>query len=109
MPACLDWSQTHPAKCLVDWAGCRHSLRFASAFMARTPAWKMLCVARTNGLAYGWQGLPRWPVLLWTVRLREGMVKALRHGDNSVFRGFLPTSPGTIEERADQGDGPARE
>ena len=76
-------------------------------------------IARPHCIAYDWQGLPRgpvalarrlgWPVLLWTVRSREDMVKALRHGDNTVFEGFLPTSPGTIEERADQGDGPARE
>jgi glycerophosphoryl diester phosphodiesterase len=75
-------------------------------------------IARPQCLAYGWKGLPHgpvtlarrlgWPVLLWTVRSREDMVKALRHGDNIVFEGFLPTSPGTIEERADQGDGPAR-
>ncbi|KHK04418.1 glycerophosphodiester phosphodiesterase family protein [Desulfovibrio sp. TomC] len=76
-------------------------------------------IARPHCIAYGWRGLPHgpvalvrwlgWPVLLWTVRSREDRVKALRHGDNIVFEGFLPTSPGAIEERADQGDGPARE
>ncbi len=66
-------------------------------------------VARPHCLAYGWWGLPRLmpalfrrlglPVLLWTVRAREDMVKALRHGDNIVFEGFLPPSPDAATEQ----------
>jgi len=66
-------------------------------------------VARPHCLAYGWWGMPRLmpatfrrlglPVLLWTVRAREDMVKALRHGDNIVFEGFLPPSPDAAMEQ----------
>ncbi|MHC1789047.1 glycerophosphodiester phosphodiesterase family protein [Solidesulfovibrio sp.] len=69
-----------------------------------------VAVARPQCLAYDWRGLPnpaarllRWlglPVLLWTVRAGEDMVKALRHGDNIVFEGFLPASPVAIKEQA---------
>ena len=61
-------------------------------------------LARPHVVAYDWRDLPRasvslarrleLPVLLWTVRAREDMEKALRHGDNIVFEGFLPPSPG---------------
>jgi len=61
-------------------------------------------LARPHCIAYDWRGLPNWsvalarcvgmPVLLWTVRTREDMVRALRHGDNIVFEGFVPPSPG---------------
>ena len=70
-------------------------------------------VARPHCLAYGWWGLPRLmpatfrrlglPVLLWTVRAREDMVKALRHGDNIVFEGFLPPSPDAATEQEGRG------
>jgi glycerophosphoryl diester phosphodiesterase len=73
-------------------------------------------LARPHCLAYGWQGLPRWapglfrrlgmPVLLWTVRSREDMVKALRHGDNIVFEGFLPPAPDAATEPGDGRQGP---
>jgi glycerophosphoryl diester phosphodiesterase len=62
-------------------------------------------LARPHCIAYDWQALPNWsvalarsfgaPVLLWTVRTREDMKKALRHGDNIVFEGFSPLSPET--------------
>lgn len=61
-------------------------------------------LARPHCLSYAWQALPNGsvtlarrlgvPVLLWTVRAREDMVEALRYGDNVVFEGFLPPSPG---------------
>lgn len=70
-------------------------------------------VARPHCLAYGWWGLPRLmpvvfrrlglPVLLWTVRAREDMVEALRHGDNIVFEGFLPPSPDAATEQEGRG------
>lgn len=70
-----------------------------------------VAVARPQCLAYDWRALPNWgaallrrlglPVLLWTVRSREDMVKALRHGDNIVFEGFLPVPPDAIKEQAD--------
>jgi len=67
-------------------------------------------LARPHAVAYAWQDLPEvsvtlarrlgLPVLLWTVRAREDMEKALRHGDNIVFEGFLPPSPGNTKARA---------
>jgi glycerophosphoryl diester phosphodiesterase len=60
--------------------------------------------ARPHCIAYDLRGLPNaslavlrrlgLPVLVWTVRSREDMDKALRYGDNIVFEGFLPPSPG---------------
>jgi glycerophosphoryl diester phosphodiesterase len=62
-------------------------------------------LARPHCIAYDWRGMPNWsvafarslgaPVLLWTVRTREDMEKALRHGDNIVFEDFSPSSPET--------------
>ena len=77
-------------------------------------------LARPQCIAYAWRALPkraptllRWfglPVLLWTVRTREDRVKALRHGDNIVFEGFLPEFPDALKEQADQhGGGAAQE
>jgi glycerophosphoryl diester phosphodiesterase len=55
-------------------------------------------------IAYDIRGLPNaavrlvralgLPVLLWTVGSREDMDIFLRRGDNIVFEGFLPPSPG---------------
>ena len=60
--------------------------------------------ARPHCIAYDLRGLPNTslallrrlglPVLVWTVRSREDMDKALRYGDNIVFEGFSPPSPG---------------
>lgn len=60
--------------------------------------------ARPHCIAYDLRGLPNaflallrrlgLPVLVWTVRSREDMDKALRYGDNIVFEGFAPPSPG---------------
>jgi glycerophosphoryl diester phosphodiesterase len=60
--------------------------------------------ARPHCIAYDLCGLPNTslaflrrlglPVLVWTVRSREDMDKALRYGDNIVFEGFSPPSPG---------------
>jgi len=68
-------------------------------------------IARPQCIAYDWRAMPSaaagllrrlgLPVLLWTVRGGEDMVKALRYGDNIVFEGFLPASPLAIKERAD--------
>jgi len=63
-----------------------------------------LPLAKPHCIAYNWRDLPQAsvgllrrlgvPVLLWTVQAREDMEKALRHGDNIVFEGFLPSFPG---------------
>lgn len=64
-------------------------------------------VARPHCIAYDIRGLPNaavglvrrlgLPVLLWTVTSREDMKRTLVHGDNIVFEGFLPPSPGHTE------------
>lgn len=61
-------------------------------------------LARPNVIAYDVRAMPNaavslarflgLPVLLWTVRTREDMDKALRLGDNVVFEGCVPPSPG---------------
>ncbi len=62
-------------------------------------------LARPHCIAYDWRAMPNasvalarfmgLPVLLWTIRSRQDMEKALRFGDNIVFEGFSPpSSPG---------------
>lgn len=76
-------------------------------------------LARPQCVAYDWRALPQpavafmrrlgVPVLLWTVRAGEDMVKALRYGDNIVFEGFLPEFPEATKQADQYGDGSAQE
>ena len=76
-------------------------------------------LARPQCVAYDWRALPRpavtlvrrlgVPVLLWTVRAGEDMVKALRYGDTIVFEGFLPEFPDATKQAGQYGGGTAQE
>jgi len=120
------WSLARMASLAPDLPRCLIACRFTDEpgmgacrrFLYRNLFHALL--ARPQCIAYDWRALPhpaatllRWfglPVLLWTVRDREDMVEALRHGDNIVFEGFLPKSPDAIKEQAGHyGGGAAQE
>lgn len=83
----------HPGRPVLDRLASRFLL---AAFSARPHfiAYDIRCLPNAAVRLVRWLGLP---VLLWTVGSREDMDKFLQHGDNIVFEGFLPPSPGHTE------------
>ena len=103
--AWVAWLSPRRVRCLIvsDFPFPGRSLpdRLASRFFLSALPARPHCIAYDiRGLPNTALGLLRWlglPVLLWTVASREDMDTFSGHGDNIVFEGFLPPSPGHTE------------